>query len=185
VRFQKYRCFWCILVQTNLLSYSTGRGNAVLLPEKVRGRSLQLCIVVRSVEWSKASGVGWSGRSCWRGVESSHSTQTSCWCRHSVLITISQLLTSNIWVAILKAWWTHYLLLGLILWLQREAVSSIPRGSSKKYDCEACVLHMAGLQFWNKQQSKRLNIWRVQMQKPLSAIWNFLLEWSFLSSLYI
>jgi len=28
-------------------------------------------------------------------------------------------------------------------------------------------------------------IWRVQMQKPLSAIWNFLLEWSFLSSLYI
>jgi len=29
-----------------------------------------------------------------------------------------------------------------------------------------------------------VNIWRVQMQKPLSAIWNFLLEWSFLSSLY-
>jgi len=28
-------------------------------------------------------------------------------------------------------------------------------------------------------------IWRVQMQKPLSAIWNFLLEWWFLSSLYI
>jgi len=27
--------------------------------------------------------------------------------------------------------------------------------------------------------------WRVQMQKPLNAIWNFLLEWSFLSSLYI
>jgi len=28
-------------------------------------------------------------------------------------------------------------------------------------------------------------IWRVQMQKPLSAILNFLLKWSFLSSLYI
>jgi len=28
-------------------------------------------------------------------------------------------------------------------------------------------------------------IWRVQMQKPQSAIWNFLLKWSFLSSLYI
>jgi len=28
--------------------------------------------------------------------------------------------------------------------------------------------------------------YRVQMQKPLSAIWNFLLlEWSFLSSLYV
>lgn len=149
-----------MLVQTNLLSYSTGRGKAVLLPEKVRGRSLQLCIAVRSVEWSKVSGVGWSGRSCWRGVESSRSTQTSCWCRHSLLIAVSQLitLTSSIWVVIVKAWWSHYLLWGLILWLQREAVSSsIPRGSSKKYDCEACVLHMAGLQFWNKQQSKHVN----------------------------
>jgi len=29
------------------------------------------------------------------------------------------------------------------------------------------------------------HIWRVQMQKPLSAIWNFLLKWSFLSNLYI
>jgi len=28
-------------------------------------------------------------------------------------------------------------------------------------------------------------IWRVQMLKPLNAIWNFLLKWSFLSSLYI
>jgi len=30
-----------------------------------------------------------------------------------------------------------------------------------------------------------IHTWRVQMQKPLSAIWNFLLEWSFLSNLYI
>jgi len=29
------------------------------------------------------------------------------------------------------------------------------------------------------------NNWRVQMQKPLNAIWNFLLKWPFLSSLYI
>ncbi len=28
-------------------------------------------------------------------------------------------------------------------------------------------------------------IWRVQMQKPLSAIWNFLLKWAFLSCSYI
>jgi len=28
-------------------------------------------------------------------------------------------------------------------------------------------------------------IWRVQMQKPLSSIWNFLLKLSFLSSLCI
>jgi len=28
-------------------------------------------------------------------------------------------------------------------------------------------------------------IWRVQMQKPLNAIWNFLLKWWFLSNLYI
>jgi len=27
-------------------------------------------------------------------------------------------------------------------------------------------------------------VWRAQMQKPLSAIWNFLLGWLFLSSLY-
>jgi len=30
--------------------------------------------------------------------------------------------------------------------------------------------------------SRNVSNWRVQMQKPLSAIWNFLLEWSFLSS---
>jgi len=29
------------------------------------------------------------------------------------------------------------------------------------------------------------NKWRVQMQKPLNAIWNFLLKLPFLSSLYI
>jgi len=27
--------------------------------------------------------------------------------------------------------------------------------------------------------------WRVQMQKPLNAIWNFLLQWWFLANLYI
>jgi len=38
--------------------------------------------------------------------------------------------------------------------------------------------------FW-VAKIKKIYIWRVQMQKPLSAIWNFLLEWSFLWSLYI
>lgn len=68
---------------------------------------------------------------------------------------------TSVFNVILKARWTHYLLWGLILWLQREAVSSsIPRGSSKKYDREPCVLHMAGLQFWNKQQRKHVDFAR-------------------------
>ncbi len=31
----------------------------------------------------------------------------------------------------------------------------------------------------------KINMWRVQMQKPLSAIWNVLLKWAFLSGSYI
>ncbi len=33
-----------------------------------------------------------------------------------------------------------------------------------------------------KVEWERFNIWRVQMQKPLSAVWNVLLKWAFLSA---
>jgi len=54
------------------------------------------------------------------------------------------------------------------------------------------ILHTAPLTtFWGvanslQKENNFIDIkWRVQMQKPLSAIWNFVLEWPFLSSLCI
>lgn len=64
VQFQKFRCFRYILVQDFPLSLSTGRGNAELLPERIRVRSLELCIVVRPVELSTESDAGCPAQSC-------------------------------------------------------------------------------------------------------------------------
>jgi len=62
---------------------------------------------------------------------------------------------------------------------------------NKHIVCNGGVWFCSGRELPGKQQGESsnnrsiMNIWRVQMQKPLNAIWNFLLKWSFLSSLYI
>jgi len=60
---------------------------------------------------------------------------------------------------------------------QRHICSTVNDHRKKKiYICLICRN--------NSVDSLKICIWRAQMQKPLSANWNFLLGWLFLSSLY-
>ncbi len=47
------------------------------------------------------------------------------------------------------------------------------------------LLGKAYLHYFSYRADADVYIWRVQMQKPLSAVWTFLLKWAFLSGSYI